>query len=100
MEDLCKELEDDLKGDNKDSIESKTKSLQEFLSLVSQKSANESSSKVNKEESSKSDELNNNPKNKDNVIDAEFEEVKDGVKNKWLVGLIYVKRLLWNIRSF
>jgi len=83
IESLCKELEDDLKGDNKNIIESKTKSLQEFLSLISQKYSNENFSKNNKSENNKSDESNKDKsKNKDNVIDADFEEVKDGINKK------------------
>lgn len=82
VEGAIKTLEEALKTDNKTDIESHTKILQELLTPIMQKSyeqkhaqSNDSSSESTGQKTNSSTEQKS--KVDDNVVDAEFEEVKD-----------------------
>ena len=75
IEAAISDLEDALKGDNKDSIEEKTKALTDASSAMAQRLYAEQ-----QQESQGADqagESNNQGSNEENVVDADFEEVKE-----------------------
>ncbi|MEW8561029.1 MAG: Hsp70 family protein, partial [Candidatus Thiodiazotropha sp.] len=77
IESAIKELEEAMKGDDKEAIEAKTKALAEASGkmaerLYAQKGADEAGAEAAADASEASSEAAD-----DNVVDAEFEEVKD-----------------------
>ncbi|WP_119344663.1 molecular chaperone DnaK [Facilibium subflavum] len=83
VESACKALEDVIKGDDKESIEAKTKSLEEAFSPIAQKAYEkaQASAGQDQEDGAKAqDQAKQSSDKKDDVVDAEFEEVKDDDK--------------------
>lgn len=76
VEAACTDLEAVLKTDNKDDIEAKTKTLEEAFAPIAQKAYEQAQGQANAEAGSESEEPKQQ-KADDNVVDAEFEEVKD-----------------------
>lgn len=74
----CTELESVLKTDNKDDIESKTKLLEEVFSPIAQKSYEKASDDVQSKQ--KESDQPKQKKSDDDIVDAEFEELKDDKK--------------------
>ena len=84
ISDACKNLEDAMKGNKKDDIKEKTKILEESFAPITKKAYEQSQNKAksNFDNSSKSDGKTSQTKsdNSENVVDAEFEEIKDNDK--------------------
>ncbi|MFZ9036259.1 MAG: molecular chaperone DnaK [Francisellaceae bacterium] len=81
VEAAAKELEEAVKGDDKAKIESATKALEEAFSPIAQR-AYEEASEGAASEGAASAESEQAQKPTDDVVDAEFEEVKDDDKKK------------------
>ncbi|WP_440615370.1 molecular chaperone DnaK [Cysteiniphilum sp. 6C5] len=79
VEAACTDLEAVLKTDNKDDIEAKTKALEEAFAPIAQKAYEQTQGQANAEAGASSEEQTQQ-KADDNVVDAEFEEVKDDDK--------------------
>ncbi|MDA0911111.1 MAG: molecular chaperone DnaK [Proteobacteria bacterium] len=79
VEAACTDLEAVLKTDNKDDIEAKTKALEEAFAPIAQKAYEQAQGQANAEAGASSEEAKQQ-KADDNVVDAEFEEVKDDDK--------------------
>ena len=69
------DLKDALKGDEKDTIEAKLKTLSEASVGIAQKAFEEAQNKANNESNN-----NDDASEDDNVVDAEYEEVKEDDK--------------------
>ena len=80
VESACNELEMVLKADNKDEIESKTKALEEIFTPISQKAYEKAQEQAGDAAKNDSSEQAKSKKMDDDVVDAEFEEVKDDDK--------------------
>ena len=72
------ELEEALKGDDKDAIEAKTTALTEAISTVAQKMYAEAAQQAEAEQAAGG--AQEQPSGNDDAVDAEFEEVKDDKK--------------------
>jgi molecular chaperone DnaK len=83
VKEAIKNLEEALKTDKKIDIENCTKALQEVLMPISQKAAQNNSTQSQSTSQESGPEHNTSQeKVDDNVVDAEFEEVKDNKNNK------------------
>jgi len=81
VEDACKALEAVLKSDDKAEIEAKTKALEEAFSPIAQKAYEKAQAQASTDSSGGSEaQAEPSQKPDDNVVDAEFEEVKDDDK--------------------
>ncbi|MGH8726752.1 MAG: molecular chaperone DnaK [Burkholderiales bacterium] len=81
IESAIKEAEDAIKSDDKDRIEAKTKALAEASMKLGEKMyAKEQEAQAQSSQSSQSSESQRETKDESDVVDAEFEEVKDGNK--------------------
>ncbi|WP_116963051.1 molecular chaperone DnaK [Fastidiosibacter lacustris] len=80
VETACNELEAVLKTDDKDNIELKTKALEEAFAPISQKAYEYAQGKADATQNHTSSDDSNAKKADSNVVDAEFEEVKDDDK--------------------
>ena len=81
IEAACQELESVLKGDDKEIIENKTKALETLFSPIAQKAYAKTQENTNEQKNTNTQEKSNPESDKDeNVVDAEFEEVKDDDK--------------------
>jgi len=74
VESAIKDLEEKIKGDNKSAMEEKTTVLSDLISKINQKLYEENQSA---DPGQSSDTNQNQGKNDDNVVDAEFEEVEE-----------------------
>lgn len=84
VDDAIKDLEGVLKSDDKDVIEAKTKALEEAFSPIAQKAYAQAQEQATAgAESGQGDQSSAEAKKDDDVVDADFEEVKeDGKDNK------------------
>ena len=82
VEEACKDLEAVLKGDDKAEIEAKTKALEEAFSPIAQRAYEKAQAQATAESTDASNSETEAPQQQadDNVVDAEFEEVKDDDK--------------------
>jgi molecular chaperone DnaK len=83
VEAAAKELEEVLKSDDKESIEAKTKALEEVFAPIAQKAyqdAQAQAAQAGTEEQSAGDSTKASSAKQEDVVDAEFEEVKDDKK--------------------
>jgi molecular chaperone DnaK len=84
IEKLCNNLENVLKTKNLEEIESQTKKLEQIISQTVQKSynANANKTKENTKSNEESKKEKNSKEEKDNIVDAEFEEIKENKAKK------------------
>ena len=80
VEAAAKALEEVLKVDNKEDIESKTKALEEVFSPIAQKAYQEAQASTPNQDSGQANDAQSNSSKQEDVVDAEFEEVKDAKK--------------------
>jgi molecular chaperone DnaK len=71
----CKALEEAVKTEDTKMIESKTKSLEEILTPIMQSAAAQEKNPDNEQKAT--DNVNQEKKNNDDIVDADFEEVKN-----------------------
>ena len=76
IEEACKDLESVVKGDDKDAIEAKTKTLEEAFAPVAQKAYADQAQAAGAQGGAKAEES----KKDDDVVDADFEDVEDEKK--------------------
>lgn len=83
VESACKELEESLKSDDKEAIESKTKTLEEIFSPIAQKAHEKAQASAQQGEKQANQTQGEQTQQKENdVVDAEFEEVKENDKKE------------------
>jgi len=77
VEAIAKELEEVLKADDKEAIETKTKALEEVFAPIAQKAYEDAQAQAGAAEAGAEQSDQPEAKAQEDVVDAEFEEVKD-----------------------
>ncbi len=80
VEAIAKELEEVLKADDKEAIETKTKALEEVFAPIAQKAYEDAQAQAGAAEAGAEQSDQPEAKAQEDVVDAEFEEVKDDKK--------------------
>jgi len=82
VEAASKELEEVLRSDDKEAIEAKTKALEEVFSPIAQKAYAQTQEGAPNDSSAGPEQSGENAKSEEDVVDADFEEVKEDGKDK------------------